>query len=169
MAKKKKKAVFTTDRGTDEARAQGEFVEVPTATTGVVAIRSVTADPLTTYYRRKAVTHDQFLAGERFGDDFRRAGLDASPSQTKYGAVGGGASDEYLERVNDTKKRVRRAVAYVGWPMSSIVEHVAGQCHTAGSWSFVAGSKRPDHDGMVALRLALDGLVIHYKIKVVYR
>jgi len=164
MAKKKKK-ITIADQGPIERQQHGEYVEFETNVAGIKALRNVTVDPITTYHRRKTITQSQWQAADHFAHHYRQAALTVAYSHVRFGHTPGGVSDEFLEKVNDTKKKVRAALFFVGNPLASVVERVAGNDYPAGTWSGVKGSKRPHQDGMVALRLALDGLVQYYKIK----
>ena len=164
MAKKKKK-ITAADQGPIERQQHGTYIEAETNVAGVKALRNVTIDPIATYHRRQTISHAQYQAAEHFAHQYRQAALTVAYSHVRFGHTPGGQNEEFLEKVNDTKKKVRAALDYVGRPLASIVEHVAGDAQTAGTWPGVKGSKRPSHDGMVALCLALDGLADFYKIK----
>ena len=71
---------------------------------------------------------------------------------------------EVLEAVQSAKQRVRSALVHIGSPLDQVVEFVCGDGHPAGKWKKVARANRPDRDGMVALRLALDGLINYYRL-----
>jgi hypothetical protein len=165
MAKKKKKTPTTADYGPPERQQHGEYVEVETSVAGVKAIRNVTVDPITTYHRRGSISQEQWQAADHFAGHYRTAALAVSYSHVRFGHTPGGQSDEFLERVNDTKRKIRAALKHVGNPLASVIEHVAGNDLTAGTWSGVKNSKRPNVDGMVALRLALDGLAEYYNMR----
>tara|TARA_R110000751_G_scaffold264535_2_gene363609 strand:+ start:5300 stop:5806 length:507 start_codon:yes stop_codon:yes gene_type:complete len=163
--KVKKEKTNTADHGPVELQQHGTFVEMETSQAGVKAIRNVTVDPVATYYRRGSITQTQYQAADVFAGQYRQASMSAVYSSMKFGhEPSGSANDEFLERINDNKKRVRAALIFVGKPLSSIVEHVAGNDQTAGSWDGVKDSKRPEIEGMVALRLALSGLADYYRL-----
>lgn len=75
-----------------------------------------------------------------------------------------GMPGEASVAVQHAKEKVRAALRHVGYPLAGIIEHVVGEGLNAGTWKGVVASRRPDQDGMVALRLALDGLVDYYGI-----
>ena len=163
MAKRKKTKSPHSDHGPDEKRQHGTYIEVETTTAGVTALRNVTADPISTYWKRGTITMKQHQAATTFANHFTIAGMTAHYSQSKYGGtVGGQPSDHQLEVQSDTRKKVNAALKYIGSPLSSVITHVAGHGETAGTWQGVTNANRPDIEGMVALRLALDGLVKHY-------
>jgi hypothetical protein len=169
MAKKKQKNKQSrnqyADHGSAERRQHGIFVEVETAVAGVKAIRNVTTDPIATYKARGTITPEQFLAADNFAHEYRQAALSAVYAHVRFGHVPtGGLADGALVKIQQSKLRVRKALQHVGYPLADILEHVVGDSQVAGSWKGVRMSKRPDQDGMVALRLALDGLVAWYKI-----
>ena len=165
MAPRKKKTAQYSDYGPAERQQHGEYVEVETAVAGVKALRNVTVDPIDTYYKRGNITYAQYQAATTFANQFAKAGMTVRYSQSKYGAAAGGEpSDNHLDVVHDTRKRVLAALAHVGQPLAGIVEHVAGYGEAAGTWSGSQRANRPDIEGMVALRMALDGLVSHYKL-----
>lgn len=165
MARKKRKKVTTADHGPPERQNHGVYEEVETSVAGLRAIRNVTVDPVSTYYRRNSISERQWLAADKFAVQYRQTALTVSYAHVRFGHTPGGASDEFLEMANDTAKIVRAAMGYVGKPLDSILTHVVGDDLTAGTWHGVKYSKRPDKDGMVALRLALDGLATFYKIR----
>lgn len=163
--RKKRRKNNQADHGPIERQQHGQHVEVETSIAGVKALRNVTVDPIETYKTRKTITIDQFNAADTFAGQYRRAALAAVYSQVRYNNVSGGEPTlEFLEAVQQAKERVRAALDYVGFPLAGILEHVCGDGSTAGSWKGVREARRPDQEGMVALRLALDGLAAFYKI-----
>ena len=164
MIRRKKKPIFV-DHGPLERLQHAVYEKIETTTAGVKAVRNITIDPITTYVRRNTITQSQFVAAEYFAGQYRKAALVAAYSHVRFGHTPGGQSDEFLEQVNDTKKKVRAALKFVGQPLASVIEHVVGNDQPAGTWSGVKNSKRSTQDGMVALRLGLDGLIIFYKIR----
>ena len=165
VKKRKRKSPTVADHGTPEAKSHGHFVEFQTMTAGVRGVRNVTATPLETYWHRKTISLLQYQAGDIFANQFDRAGLGARYSQSKYGAaIGGEVEDHHMDVIHDTKKRIAAALVSVGYPLAGVIEHVVGHGESAGSWSGMGLTKRPAGDGMVALRLALDGLVRFYRL-----
>ena len=133
---------------------------------GVKALRNTTIDPITTYHNRGTITEKQFIAADNFTTQYQKAQLTATYAQTKYdnAPVGGEMSFGAAATTQYAKQRVRAALAHVGYPLADVIEHVCGEGNNAGTWKGVAMSNRPNQDGMVALRLALDGLAGFYKI-----
>jgi|TARA_Y100000310_G_scaffold325614_1_gene389313 hypothetical protein len=165
MAKKRKsERPPEADHGPVERQQHGAYVAVETARAGIKAIRNVTITPIETYRRRKTITNKQYDAAEIFAQQYHKAQMEIRYAQARYDRVGGEPSEEYLERINDLKWKVRNTIEHLGQPLGSIVEHVAGQSMTAGSWHGVKQSKRRHQDGMVALRLALTALAKYYKM-----
>ena len=165
MVKKKKKQVHS-DYGPQERQQHGQYVEMETNVAGIKALRNTTIDPITTYRNRGSISQRQFTAGDIFSIQYRKALLAATYAQVRYNNMpaGGEISIEASEAIQLAKQRIRAALKHVGAPLSDIIEHVCGECYTAGSWKGVKESKRANQDGMVALRLALDGLVQFYGI-----
>tara|TARA_R100000808_G_scaffold5863_3_gene17726 strand:- start:5758 stop:6261 length:504 start_codon:yes stop_codon:yes gene_type:complete len=167
MVKKKKsyKKSVNSDHGPVEKLQHGEFIEIETAVAGVKAIRNATHDPIAYYQRKGLINQKQFEAAEIFAQDYRKAALVAHYAQTRFNHVGGGGIPvEAMDAIRDAKARVRSALISVGQPLDGIVQTVCGDGQPAGSWSKVAHASRPDRDGMVALRLGLDGLVEYYQL-----
>lgn len=162
---RKKKNKITSDYGPPEKQQHGRYVEVETNVAGIKALRNVTIDPIQTYKLRKTITIEQWIAADTFAGQYRRAAMTAVYSQVNYDTMPSGEPPlEFFEAVQQSKVRVRDALRHVGSPLNNLIVHVCGDCRTAGSWSGVASSRRPDQDGMVALRLALNGLKDFYKI-----
>jgi len=176
MVKKKKKSKSKlksitkdddndVDHGTPEKHQHGIYVEAQTISAGVKALRNVTVDPLETYVHRKSITQDQYDAGDRFATDYRLAHLTTVYARMRFNDRGGDVTDHMVERTQIAKESVRRALKSVGFPLAHVLVHVLGDCEQAGTWSGVKSSKRKQQDGMTALRLALDGLIEHYRLK----
>jgi hypothetical protein len=162
---RKKKEPTYSDYGPGEKTQHGVYQEIETKVAGIKALRNLTIDPITTYHNRGSVSERQFVAAETFGGQYRRAHLAAVYAQVRYDNMPGGEpSDEAAVAIQYAKERVRAALNHVGYPLAGVVEHVIGDGLTAGSWRGVKKSRRSDQDGMVALRLALDGLVNYYQI-----
>ena len=160
----RRKQRLTVDHGPEERQQHGIHEEIETMVAGVTALRNVTVDPISTYVARKAITDLQFQAGDTFAGQYRTASLAAVYQSVRMDATGGsGMTDEAAERIQQAKEVVRAALMAVGYPLAGIIVHVCGDGENAGSWGGVRGSSRRTQDGMVALRLALDGLVKHYR------
>jgi hypothetical protein len=160
------KEITASDYGPAERQQHGLYVEIETPIAGIKALRNTTIDPIETYKSRGSISNTQYIAADIFAAQYRRAHLAATYAQVRYdNAPGGGEMPlEAVEAIQLSKQRVRDALAHVGAPLSGIIEYVVGEGSTAGSWKGVKMSKRPEQDGMVALRLALDGLVGFYKV-----
>ena len=163
--KSRKKKTTSSDYGPAEHRQHGLYVEIETPVAGVKVLRNTAIDPIETYKNRGSISATQYMAADIFAGQYRKAQLVATYAQVRYSSVsqGGEMSLEMAEAIQLSKQRVRAALAYVGAPLSNIIEHVVGEGLTAGSWRGVETSKRREQDGMTALRLALDGLVQFYK------
>ena len=164
MAKRKRKQNQTADHGTPELRQHGEFKETPTEVAGQTRVRNVTADTLLTYQRRNSITDRQYRAGDLFQQDFWRAGIGPHYSSMRMDAERVDESAGDSELVHVARSRIYAALEHVGKPLQTLLVHVLGHGHTAGSWPGVETTGRPDRDGMVALRLALESLADHYKM-----
>jgi hypothetical protein len=166
MVKKRKRGkIDFADHGPVEKRQHGTYVEMETTVAGVKALRNVTIDPVETYKSRGTITPNQYIAADTFAGQWRQANLAVIFAQVKYDQQPAGEAPlEYLEAVQQARQRVKAATAFVGYPLAYIIEHVCGYGLTAGTWRGVIESRRPHQDGMVALRLALDGLMRFYKI-----
>jgi len=166
MAKRKrKKPPDNADHGPVERHQHGLYVPVETKTAGVVALRNVTVDPISTYHRRGSISNQQFLAADHFAARFRQAQLTAAYAKMRFNDLPLGEPNlNALDAIQAAKQHVRSALDFVGFPLAKILEHVVGHSHTAGSWTGVNNSNRPEQDGMAALRLALDGLRKYYRL-----
>lgn len=165
MAKRKKKMRVEADHGPTEKLQHGDYVEAETEKAGIKKLRNVTIDPISTYYSRKLISLAQYTAAENFAGHFRLAGLSAHYATMRFDEnLGYVPSVDTQIRMQTAKHHIRDAVAFVGVPLSRIIEHVVGHCENAGSWAGVEDSKKRQQDGMAALRLALDGLVQYYKL-----
>jgi hypothetical protein len=166
VKKNKKKKTISSDYGPAERQQHGLYIEIETPVAGVKALRNITIDPIETYKNRGSISESQYIAADNFAGQYRRALLAATYTQVRYNNMPGGGEIplEAAEAIQLAKQRVRAALEHVGHPLADVVEHVCGECFTAGSWKGVATSNRPNQDGMVALRLGLDGLVQFYKV-----
>ena len=167
MAKKKKqtKKKKHADYGPIEKLQHGEYIEIETTSAGVKAIKNTTHDPIAFYQKKKLITNLQYQAAEIFAHDYRKAALTSYYAHSKYNHVSGGdVPFEVLETVQSAKQRVRNALSHIGSPLDQLIQFVCGDGYPAGKWKKVAKSNRPDKDGMVALRLALDSLIDYYQI-----
>jgi len=165
MAKKRKKSLTSGDMGSFEAHRHGEYRRMPTDKVGVFIMRNLTSDQLQTYHRRHQISNLQYDAGGRFYGDFYQAKIGpnyGAMDLTKVRVDQALRPDE--DSIHIARERVRRALDYVGQPLSRLVVHVCGHGHTAGSWGGLGDVNRPDKDGMVALRLALSALANHYQL-----
>ena len=161
--KKKKKANVQADYGPAERQQHGEYVEEDTMAAGVRRLRNTTADPIAYYRKRGLITDRQFDAAERFSVVHRKASLTANYATACLTKAPGGET-AMAETAERAKQEVRFTLKFVGYPLAGIIVHVAGFGFTAGSWESVSTARRPDQDGMIALRLALDGLMKYYQM-----
>ncbi len=168
MARKKKKkvdsAIGDLNQGPAERLKHGLFKAVQTSRPGVRTIRNMASNPVDTYFARNRISPRQHQAANIFANQFDNAQLAGSAKAVNLDAVAGGdQSDGAAFRQAKARQAVKQALRAVGMPLADLVEHCAGRGETAGSWSAVASESRPDQAGMAALRLALDGLVRHYR------
>lgn len=167
MVKKNKsnKKNVNVDHGPNEKLQHGEFIEIETNIAGSKAIKNATHDPIAYYLRKDLINNDQFQAAEIFAQDYRKAALVAHYASMRWNDMASGEPPiEMLEAIRDAKSRMYSALDYVGKPLDELVKHVCGDSRTAGTWRRVADASRPDRDGMVALRLALNGLIQYYRV-----
>jgi hypothetical protein len=167
MVRKKKlhKKSVNSDHGPIEKLQHGEFIEIETTVAGVKAIRNATHDPIAYYQRKGLISQKQFEAAEIFAQDYHKAALVAHYAKMRLDHMPTGDMPvQVLEAVYGARSRVLSAMKFVGKPLDGIVQIVCGEGRTAGTWDRVQKSTRPDRDGMVALRLALDALVDHYRL-----
>ena len=166
MAKKKLKVEkLRADRGTFEALKHSSYVEIETSVAGLKALRNVTADPLSTYLKRKQVTSSQYQAGHLFGEHYDRAQMGPRYAMMQISADKQGASTiGAQEGMVRARGEVLAALKFIGKPLSLVVEHVIGHGLTAGTWDGVKHSKRSSEDGLAALRLGLEGLKDYYRM-----
>ena len=75
----------------------------------------------------------------------------------RFGGIKGVPSLEAQEAMMKARSEVRAVLAFVGYPLANLLEHVVGNCHAPSSWTEGKGN-------LDALRLALDGLVSYYKL-----
>jgi hypothetical protein len=162
--RKKNSPIGDLNRGPSERLKHGSFEVVPTLRDGVNTIRNVASNPIDTYFARNSISPRQHQAANIFANHFHAAALAASPAAVDVDAVRGGEqSDAAAYRQAKARQAVKQALRAVGMPLADLVEHCAGRGETAGSWSAVSNARRPDQEGMVALRLALTGLVRFYR------
>ena len=158
MAKRKKKLKNVhADYGTAEARQHGTFVEEDTKIAGVKRVRNVTVDPNGTLWHRSQISQKQYNSADRFASVYRQAQLAEVYATVRFGQIKGMPSMEAQEAVTKARAEAREALAFVGYPLANLLEHVVGNCHAPSSWTEGKGN-------LDALRLALDGLVSYYKL-----
>jgi hypothetical protein len=162
--RKKNSPIGDLNRGPSERLKHGAFKVVPTSRDGVNTIRNIASNPIDTYFARGRISPRQHQAANIFASQFYRASLVPAPAAVDFDAVRGGEqSDGAAYRQAKARQAIKQALRAVGMPLADLVEHCAGRGETAGSWSAVADARRPDQEGMVALRLALNGLVRFYR------
>jgi hypothetical protein len=168
MPRKKKKKqtdqIGDLNQGPNQRLKHGVFEVVPTSRPGVSTIRNLASNPIDTYFLRNRISPRQYQAANMFAAQFDRASLAGSPSAVDLDAIRGGEqSDASAFRQAKARQAVIAALKAVGQPLAEMVEHCVGRGETAGSWTGVRDARRPDQEGMVALRLALNGLVRFYR------
>lgn len=165
MSKRRNREKKAVRQQPDERLKHGEFEEFDGGDGGDRTVRNMTTDPVDTYFARSAITPTQHTAARIFANHFQRARMAPGPSAVCLNRVYGGirGDGEQFDVVR-SRRFIKAALAAVGCPLGDLIEHCVGRQHTAGSWHGVARAKRPDQAGMIALRLALDGLVDHYRL-----
>jgi|TARA_Y100000310_G_scaffold250498_1_gene256741 hypothetical protein len=165
MKKRKTKSQPISDHGPVEIQQHGEYHVMETTAAGVFAIRNTTHDPIETYFKRKNITRRQYAAADRLATQWRKAQLVAAYTTVSVDSIRAkGMSDQAAEIVTAAKQEVRAALRYVGDPLADVLVHVVGDGHPAGGWRGVVGDSRASQAGMIALRLALDGLAKYYRL-----
>lgn len=165
MAKpRRKKKTLNADLGTPELQAKPGYEYGETRIAGVGRTTNTMADQLQTYFRRSRISRRQYQAGDLFQQSFYAAGI--GPNYTTQDLlkvrVDAGGSDYDGRHIH--RESLYQAMKYVGQPLSRVLVHVCGHGHSAGSWPGVGDTARPDKEGMVALRLALNALADHYHL-----
>lgn len=131
-----------------------------------IVMENAAESPLSWLARRGMLTSEQFLAGERLGGDYYRAGLEArvtmrwepAPQGGKREA-GSGAGEQALARL-EAKRRFDAAMAAAGPGLGDILWRVV----CAGEGISVAEKELgwPARAAKLVLCMALDRLVMHY-------
>ena len=164
MPRLKKSSAPAADHGSPFIRQHGDYEEVGTDRAGVTVLRNRTSDQLQTYHRRNQLGDREYAAAVKFQENFAKARIGPNYSTMDLLAVrvSGGQGDGDV--VHIARQRLYEALSYVGRPLSSLVVHVVGHGHTAGSWAQVSARRRQDMVGMVALRIALSSLADYYRL-----
>ena len=152
------------DLGTPEKHQHNIYEKRETPKAGIVGLRNSTIDPLETYKKRKIISDLQFQAGSQFAFDFRLAKLNSFYSSVDMNKIAGYTELSIQEKSYLAKTRIRECLIFIGSPLCGVLEHVCGHQENAGTWEGVKYSKRQKQDGIVALKLALTGLISFYKL-----
>jgi hypothetical protein len=131
------------ERGAHEARERRRRAQQP---------------PMERYKERGDVNAEQYAASERLYTAWASSGLDpwaCNPS----GVVIHGTPAE--PGCGPSYAAYTAAVRAVGNILMPVLAHVVLMGESAGDWA--RRCKRPEREGIVALRLALDALVQHYR------
>jgi hypothetical protein len=121
---------------------------------------AVRQTPMERYLARSEVTRQQYDDAERLWGDYMRSGLTAAVTGD-YGASTGGGSGAPTPGCGPRYAQYTAAMRAVGIILSPALAWVVLEGLAAGDWA--TRNKRPETDGIVALRLALDALGMHYR------
>ena len=160
VRKKKKMKAEHSDLGTAEAKQHGYFVLEETMVAGVKRARNLSVDPVETMYRRDQITLMQYNAASRFAAMYRKAMLADTYATVRFGHIPSSTTLEAHEAITRAKAEVRSVLAYVGYPLSSLLEHTVGNSRSIAGWR----KAKSIRSGADILRLALDGVAAYYKM-----
>jgi len=128
--------------------------------------RAAVADPLLLYWKRKDISAAEFKAGLRLRTDFRIAAI-AKRITPRYAEPISGKTE-----ISDAQAEARHdyvvAMRAVGPILAPILAHVVCFDQLASEWSKSRGAVakgRAGVEGLVTLRLALDALERHYRLR----
>lgn len=122
--------------------------------------KRVRQTPMERYLARGEVTRQQFDDAERLWSDYMRSGLTAAVTGS-YGTNTGGGSGAPTPGCGPRYAQYQAAMRAVGIILSPVLVAVVLEGVSAKDWA--TQHKRPPGDGIVALRLALDALALHYR------
>lgn len=125
----------------------------------LLAAKRVRQSPMERYLARKEVSQEQYNDSERFLADFAASGLTATVTGS-YGQSTPG-SGQPTPGCGPRYVQYRDAMRAVGIMLSPVLVHVVIEGEPASQWALSV--KRPQGEGIVALRLALDALGLHYR------
>jgi hypothetical protein len=141
----------------EELAEHREREQRPRQTTKRAAVRQT---PMERYLARAEVTRQQYDDAERLWGDYMRSGLTAAVTGS-YGTSTGGGSGAPTPGCGPRYAQYTAAMRAVGIILSPALAWVVLEGLAAGDWA--TRNKRPETDGIVALRLALDALGMHYR------
>jgi hypothetical protein len=128
--------------------------------------RAAVADPLLLYWKRKDISAAEFKAGLRLRTSFRIAAI-AKRITPRYAEPISGKTE-----ISDAQAEARHdyvvAMRAVGPILAPILAHVVCFDQVASDWSKNRGAVakgRAGVEGLVTLRLALDALERHYRLR----
>lgn len=118
------------------------------------------------YHARHEIEDVQFLAGDQFRGDWYTAGM-AGAVTSRYAEPSDPGAGDAADGILDARRRVTQALRAVGLSLSPILTHVVLDGRPASEWPALAGKgkQRAGYEGLAALRLALDALAVHYRMK----
>lgn len=124
------------------------------------ASKRVRQTPMERYLARGEVTRQQFDDAERLWSDYMRSGLTAAVTGS-YGTNTGGGSGAPTPGCGPRYAQYQSAMRAVGIILSPVLAWVVLEGLAASEWALK--NRRDVGDGIVALRLALDALGMHYR------
>lgn len=149
--------VQAAEMAVEEQDEQRERVERPKQ-----AAKRARQTPMERYLARGEVTRQQYGDAEQLWSDYMRSGLTAAVTGA-YGTKTAAGSGTLPPGCGPRYAEYQAAMRAVGIILSPVLAAVVLEGLFAGDWA--AQHKRPDGEGIVALRLALDALGMHYRRK----
>jgi hypothetical protein len=141
----------------DEIAAEREREQRPRQTTKRAIARQT---PMERYLARNEVTRQQYDNAQRLWSDYMLSGLTATVTGRYSHGTGGGGGGQ-TPGCGARYAEYTAAMRAVGIILSPALSWVVLEGLAAGDWA--TRNKRPETDGIVALRLALDALGMHYR------
>lgn len=161
------------DEGTFERQAKGDLYTEESDT--IRHKRSRLESPLDRYYRRSELdarsgkaNYRLWKAGHTLRIDWRGTKMTRRITSDLLQVGGGGGNrEEISDMASDAFGRYKSALAKVGPVLAPVLVHVVCMEGTAQEWGMGQGlrGQRAEIGGVVALRLALDYLAIHYGLE----
>ena len=115
--------------------------------------------PMERYRQRGEITEQQFRDAERLWSDWMQSGL-FGPVIGKY-EVTVPSGGQFVPGTGPRYTQYQDAMKAVGIILSPVLSFVIAGLGSAGDWA--RKNERPEAEGIVTLRLALDALGAHYR------
>jgi hypothetical protein len=124
------------------------------------AMRADKGTQIDRYHSRGSIDGPQKTAAEKLAQLFSSSGLNPKVTANWDSTFSGGAQSPGM---GPTAREYMLAMQAVGIILSSVVVWVVLQDHSAESWAQKTG--KPEKDGIAALRLGLDALAVHFRLR----